>query len=129
LVDDFIAAEKLQLKNMTKSAKGTIEEPGTNVKQKSGLNRSMLDLGIGIFFDIIRYKSGWQGKMFVQVPPQNTSNTCNICGYSDKNNRKTQSEFICLKCGHSENADFNASENIKGKGIPFFRQREALACA
>jgi putative transposase len=129
LAYDFIAAEKLQLKNMTKSAKGTIEEPGTNVKQKSGLNRSMLDLGIGIFFDIIRYKAKYQGKMFVQVPPQNTSNTCAICGYSHKDNRKTQSEFVCLKCGHSENADFNASENIKGKGIPFFRQREALACA
>lgn len=126
---DFIAAEKLQIKNMTKSAKGTKEEPGKNVKQKSGLNRSMLDLGLGIFYDIVRYKSLWQGKMFVQVPPQNTSNTCAICGYSDKNNRKTQSEFVCLKCGHSENADYNASENIKGEGIPFFRQRETLVCA
>jgi len=129
LLYDFISAEKLQLKNMTKSAKGTIEEPGTNVKQKNGLNRSMLDLGLGIFFDIIRYKAKYQGKMFVQVPPQNTSNTCSVCGYSHKNNRKTQSEFICLKCGHEENADFNASENIKGKGIPIFRQRETLVCA
>jgi putative transposase len=114
---------------MTKSAKGTVEEPGKNVKQKSGLNRSMLDLGLGIFYDILRYKSSHQGKMFVQVPPQNTSNTCAACGYSDKNNRKTQSEIVCLKCGHSENADFNASENIKREGVPFFRQREAIACA
>ena len=129
LLYDFIAAEKLQLKNMTKSAKGTIEEPGTNVKQKSGLNRSMLDLGLGIFFDIIRYKAKYQGKMFVQVPPQNTSNTCSVCGYSHKENRKTQSQFVCLSCGHAENADENASKNIKGKGIPVFRQREALACA
>ena len=129
LLYDFIAAEKLQLKNMTKSAKGTIEEPGINVKQKSGLNRSMLDLGLGIFFDIIRYKAKYQGKMFIQVPPQNTSNTCSICGYSHKENRKTQSQFVCLSCGHAENADENASKNIKGKGIPIFRQREALACA
>lgn len=126
---DFIAAEKLQIKNMTKSANGTIEEPGKNIKQKSGLNRSMLDLGLGIFYDIVRYKSLWKGKMFVQVPPQNTSNTCSVCGYSDKNNRKTQSEFVCLKCGYSENADFNAAENIKGEGISFFRQRETLVCA
>jgi len=129
LTYDFISAEKLQLKNMTKSAKGTVEEPGTNVKQKSGLNRSMLDLGLGIFYDIIRYKSLWQGKMFVQVPPQNTSNTCSVCGFSHKDNRKTQSEFICLKCGHSENADYNASQNIKREGIPYFRQRETIVCA
>ena len=129
LLYDFIAAEKLQLKNMTKSAKGTIEEPGVNVKQKSRLNRSMLDLGLGIFFNIIRYKAKYQGKMFVQVPPQNTSNTCAVCGYSHKENRETQSQFVCLSCGHAENADENASKNIKGKGIPVFRQRETLVCA
>ncbi len=125
---DFIVAEKLQLKNMTKSAKGTVDEPGKHVQQKSGLNRSMLDLGLGMFFDIIRYKSLWMGKEFVQVNPRNTSNTCEICGYSHRDNRKTQSEFLCLSCGHSENADFNASKIIKREGIPLFRQREALAC-
>ena len=129
LAYDFISAEKLQLKNMTKSAKGTVEDPGKNVKQKSGLNRSMLDLGLGIFYDIIRYKALWQGKMFVQVPPQNTSNTCSICEFSHKDNRKTQSEFVCLNCGHSENADYNASKNIKREGIPYFRKRETLVCA
>ena len=115
---------------MTKSAKGTIEEPGKNVKQKSGLNRSMLDLGLGMFYDIIRYKAEWQGKMFAQIDPKNTSNTCPICGFSHKDNRKTQADFVCLKCDHSENADYNASQIIKGKGIPLFRQREAfIACA
>ena len=129
LAYDFISAEKLTIRNMTKSAKGTVEDPGKNVKQKSGLNRSMLDLGLGMFYDIIRYKALWQGKMFVQIPPQNTSNTCSVCGFSHKDNRKTQSEFVCLKCGHSENADYNASQNIKRKGIPYFRQCEAEVCA
>jgi len=129
LAYDFISAEKLQLRNMTKSAKGTVEEPGINIKQKSGLNRSMLDLGLGIFYDIIRYKSLWQGKVFVQIPPQKTSNTCSVCGFSYSGNRRSQSEFVCLKCGHSENADYNASQNIKREGIPYFRKRETTVCA
>lgn len=126
---DFILAEKLQIKNMTKSAKGTIEEPGKNIKQKSGLNRSLLDLGIGMFFGILQYKSQWQGKTFFQVPPQYTSQKCSICGYIDKENRKTQSEFLCIKCGHEQNADENASNNILREGISHFCQREVLACA
>jgi len=114
---------------MTKSAKGTVDNPGKCVKQKSGLNRSMLDLGLGMFFGIISYKSEWQGKMFVQVPPQYTSQKCSACGYVDKENRKTQESFLCVRCGHKQNADHNASNNILREGISHFHKREPLGCA
>jgi len=126
---DFISAEKLNLKNMTKSAKGTIEEPGKNVKQKAGLNRSMLDLGLGMFFKIVNYKSEWQGKMLVQINPAYTSQQCSACYHVEAGNRKSQSEFLCLACGYKANADYNAAKNILREGISHFRQREALACA
>jgi len=125
---DFIIAEKLKVRNMTKSAKGTIENPGKNVKQKSGLNRSMLDLGIGMFFEFLQYKSGWQRKTFSQVPPPYTSQTCSVCSFVDAKNRNRE-KFLCLKCGHEQNADWNASNNIKREGISHFCKREALACA
>ncbi|HHB95145.1 MAG TPA: hypothetical protein ENK88_08370, partial [Campylobacterales bacterium] len=54
---------------------------------------------------------------FVKVNPQYTSQICNRCGYKDKNNRKTQSKFKCLRCHHEINADINASENIEQRGL------------
>ncbi|MHB1530366.1 MAG: zinc ribbon domain-containing protein, partial [Acidiferrobacteraceae bacterium] len=44
------------------------------------------------------------------------SRTCAECGHIDKRNRKTQSEFLCVACGHSSNADDNAARNISGRG-------------
>lgn len=126
---DFIVVEKLQLKNMTKSAKGNTENPGKNVKQKSGLNKSLLDLGIGMFFDIIKYKSIWQGKTLIQVDPKYTSQKCSTCGHTCRENRQTQKLFVCVNCGYTTNADENASNNILRAGSSHFRKREAIACA
>jgi putative transposase len=114
---DTIVCEKLKIKNMTKSSKGTKEKHGKNVKQKSGLNRSLLDGAFSQFYTILKYKAEEYGKRFIQVDPKYTSQTCSKCGYIDKNNRLSQSEFVCLKCGHTENADFNAAKNILKKGL------------
>lgn len=124
-----IFVENLKLKNMTKSAKGTIGNPGVNVKQKRSLNRSMIDLGIGIFFNQLEYKSAWQGKSFSKVDPKYTSQICSECGHASKENRKSQSDFCCQSCGYSTNADYNASLNIlkRGLGKSSSRKRVALA--
>ena len=114
---DTIVCEELQIKNMTKSASGTIEDPGTNVKAKSGLNKSLLDGAYYRFFQMLRYKCNLYGKTFIQVPPHNTSLTCSNCGYKDKGNRPSQETFECLKCGHKDNADTNASKNILKLGL------------
>ena len=64
----------------------------------------------------IEYKSVIAGLSVVVVDPRNTSRTCSVCGHCDKANRKSQSKFECLKCGHSENADQNAAKNIRTRG-------------
>ena len=124
-----IIVEDLRLVNMIRSAKGTVEDPGKCVKAKSGLNRSMLDLGVGIFFEMLAYKTTERGGTFEKVNPAYTSQTCNKCGYRSRDNRKSQAEFVCVKCGHEANADLNASENILGRGSAFDHQRGAVAHA
>ena len=65
----------------------------------------------------IVYKAKAAGIPVVFVDPKNTSRTCSSCGYCDKANRKSQSQFLCLQCGLQANADFNASRNIARKGL------------
>ena len=116
LNNNLIVVENLKLRNMTKSAKGSVENPGKNVAQKSGLNRSMLDLGVGSFFSMLEYKSEYYGRDFVKVDPKYTSQTCHKCNHRSKENRKIQSQFACVKCGHTANADYNAAVNILQAG-------------
>ena len=112
----MIYVEDLQVSNMSKSAKGTIEQPGRNVAQKSGLNRSILDQGWGEFRRQLEYKSAWRGGFVIAVPPHHTSQTCPCCGHTDKENRPTQAEFECVKCGYLNNADVVGALNILARG-------------
>ena len=112
---DHVVIEDLKLKNMTRSAKGTIEAPGKNVKAKSGLNRVILNANLGQVSQFLAYKLKYKGKILEKVPPMNTSITCGECGHIDKKNRVTQALFKCMKCGYNKDADFNAAGNIKRK--------------
>ena len=112
----MIYVEDLQVSNMSKSAKGTIEAPGTNVAQKSGLNLAILDQGWYEFRRQLEYKSAWRGGYVIAVPPQNTSRTCPCCGYTDKENRPTQAQFACIECGYNENADVVGALNVLERG-------------
>lgn len=115
----IVVLEDLRVKNMSASAKGTVEDPGRNVKAKSGLNRSILRQGWGMFRDQLRYKTEREGGLLVLVDPKNTSRRCSNpdCGHTSKSNRKDQQTFECEKCGHTENADKNAAKNIKALGL------------
>lgn len=119
LVQDFdiCIIEDLKIKNMTKSAKGNIENPGKQVKQKSGLNRSFLESSPTQFVNLLEYKIKLNDKILIRIDPKYTSQTCNKCQYKDKANRKNQSKFKCLNCGYTINADINASKNILDKGL------------
>ena len=112
-----VVLEDLRVTNMTASAKGTIEQPGTNVRAKSGLNRRILDQGWGEFRRQLDYKLAWNGGTLLLVDPRNTSRTCAACGYVSAENRKTQATFVCVACGHAHNADTNAAINILARGI------------
>ena len=111
-----IVIEDLTLRNMTKSAKGTIEEPGTQVAQKTGLNRSLHDAGLGIFVGMLAYKVEKAGGDLIKVNPQYTSQTCAMCEHVSPNSRKSQARFECVSCGHTDHADINAAINIARRG-------------
>ena len=112
----MIYIEDLQVSNMSKSAKGTVEAHGKNVKQKSGLNRSILDQSWFEFRRQLSYKTQWRGGFLVAVPAQNTSRTCPCCGHVAKENRQTQANFECVECGYTENADVVGALNVLGRG-------------
>lgn len=72
------------------------------------------------YFDLqtkIEYKAKEAGIQIVYIEPKYTSQRCSKCGYIDRENRPEQSKFICRKCGFSENADYNASQNIGIRNI------------
>ena len=112
----MIVLEDLKVKNMTKSAKGTIDNPGKNVKAKSGLNKSILDQGWGEFKRQLEYKQKWRGGDVILVNPKYTSQACSVCNNVCADNRTSQSEFKCVACGHKTNADFNAALNVLRAG-------------
>ena len=102
---------------MSASAKGTADEPGRNVADKSGLNKSILDQGWGRFRQMLEYKQLWRGGEVIAIRPQYTSQTCSSCGVIDKASRASQAEFSCVHCGYVVNADVNATKNILAVGL------------
>lgn len=113
----FIAVEDLQVSNMTRSAKGTLEAPGRNVAAKSGLNKAILDQGWGMFRAMLEYKQLWRGGELVAVKPHYTSQRCAECGHVSPQNRLSQAEFRCVACGHTDHADVNAARNVLADGL------------
>ncbi|MGC8530256.1 MAG: RNA-guided endonuclease InsQ/TnpB family protein, partial [Leptospirillia bacterium] len=116
LTQAVVFVEDLKIRTMSRSARGWVESPGKNVRQKAGLNRSILSRGWGTFLTLLEYKLARNGGVLVRVPPQYTSQTCSTCGHVSPKNRKTQEAFVCMVCGHAENADVNAAKNIKRVG-------------
>jgi putative transposase len=112
----LVCVEDLQIRNMSKSAAGTREEPGRMVRQKSGLNRSILDQGWGLFRQQLEYKLEWNGGLLLVVPPHNTSRTCPCCTHISQDNRKTQAQFECMACGYKNHADVVGAMNILERG-------------
>ncbi len=119
-----VVMEKLQTKDMTRSAKGTAEEPGKNVKQKAGLNRSILNVGWNGLELKLAYKLQERGGELIFVNPAFTSQTCAQCGHIDKENRESQARFLCVACGHDANADHNAAINILRRSAAFTRMED-----
>ena len=108
-----VVVEDLRVKAMTASAEGTVDAPGTNVRQKAALNREILATGWSQLRSMLEYKAG----RVLAVPPAYTSQTCRKCSTVGAMNRRSQSEFKCVHCGHRGNADINAALNILASGI------------
>ena len=112
-----LAIEDLQVLNMSASAAGTVEQPGKRVRQKAGLNRGILDAAWAEVARQLTYIIQWAGGQALRVPAAYSSQECRICGHTHADNRKSQSLFSCVACGHNENADLNAAQNILARGI------------
>jgi putative transposase len=112
----MVCIEDLQVRNMSKSAAGTLDQPGNNVRAKSGLNKSILDQGWFEFRRQLDYKLAWNGGWLIAVPPQNTSRTCPACLHVSADNRQTQARFECVECGFEENADLVGAINVLRAG-------------
>lgn len=112
----MIVIEDLKVSNMSKSAAGTVSQPGRNVRAKSGLNRSILDQGWYEMRRQLEYKQLWRGGQVLAVPPAYTSQRCACCGHTAKENRLSQSQFRCQVCGYTANADVNGARNILAAG-------------
>lgn len=112
----LVVIEDLKVQNMSRSASGTLDHPGKNVRVKAGLNKSILDQGWFEFRRRLAYKLAWLGGTLLLVPPQYTSQTCSHCGCVDKSDRVSQAKFKCTACGFECNADHNAALNILAAG-------------
>jgi len=112
----MVCIEDLQVRNMSRSAAGSTENPGKHVRAKAGLNRSILDQGWFEFRRQLDYKLSWNGGSLILVPPQNTSRRCLQCDHVAAENRRRQERFHCIACGFEANADLVGAINILRAG-------------
>ncbi|HEX5969003.1 MAG TPA: transposase [Intrasporangium sp.] len=106
---DVIRVEDLNVRGMTRTARGTTGAPGRNVRQKAGLNRGILAQGWGQLVTRLEHKAPGRVE---KVNAAYTSQCCSVCGHVDARSRESQARFVCTSCGYTSNADVNAARNI-----------------
>ena len=106
---DVIRVENLDIRALTRSARGTADAPGRNVAAKAGLNRAILRSGWGLLVRRITDKAPGRVE---KVPPAFTSQCCSACGHIAAESRESQALFCCVACGYACNADVNAARNV-----------------
>jgi transposase len=106
---DLIRVEDLKIGHMTRSAKGSAQNPGRNVRAKAGLNREIMRSGWGLLVRRLEQKAPGRVQ---KISPAFTSQRCSECGHLDANSRESQARFVCTACGFAGNADVNAARNI-----------------
>ena len=109
---------------MTASAKGTVDQPGTQVRQKAGLNRAIRERGWGLYVTLLAYKGAARGGQVIRVPAAYSSQECPRCGHRTKANQPTRDGFGCQECGYEQMADVKAAETMEDRG----RQRWGVPC-
>ncbi|MEG9457892.1 MAG UNVERIFIED_CONTAM: transposase [Methylobacterium ajmalii] len=111
----LVVLEDLRIRNMTRSIAGTVEEPGTNVAQKRGLNRSILDAGWGKLVQFVRYKAARAGGELICVDARGTSQECRRCGAVVPKPLSLR-QHVC-PCGLDEHRDVNSAGVIRDRGL------------
>ncbi|SNQ48382.1 transposase (fragment) [Frankia canadensis] len=121
---DLIRVEDLNIRGMTRSARGTIVEPGRKVRQKSGLNRAILAGGWGLLVQRLEQKAPGRVE---KVRAAYTSQRCSVRGHAAAESRESQARFRCVACASQGNADVNAARNIAAGRAVTARGGTALA--
>lgn len=125
---ELIVVEDLKIANLLRRAqpKPDPDNPGqflpNGARAKSGLNRSISDAGWGQFVSILRAKAEDAGRTWIEVDPRHTSDRCECCGHAARENRVSQAEFACQRCGHTAPADEHAARNILRAGLALHAQ-------
>jgi putative transposase len=113
----LVAVEDLDVAAMTRSARGSVDEPGRSVRAKAGLNREILERGWGELYRQLEYKCEWYGARLVVVPAAYSSQTCSACNTVDRRSRESQARYACRLYGHTEHADINAARVILARAF------------
>jgi putative transposase len=120
---DVIRLEDLKIKDITRSATGTLAQPGRGIRQKAGLNRGILASGWGLLARRLQDKA--PGRI-EKISPAFTSQRCSACGTVDAKSRESQADFACRSCGYLCHADVNAARNIAAGHAVTARGRSPL---
>jgi putative transposase len=134
---DTICLEDLNVKGMSARCKPKKDEIGKHIANgqaaKSGLNKSVLDMGWAEFRTMLEYKAEWYGKNICVIGRfEPSSKLCSSCGAINKSLILSDREWVCDGCGKIHDRDENAAKNIKKIGLrnkPSASQREASVCA
>ncbi|WDZ90526.1 transposase [Nocardiopsis sp. HUAS JQ3] len=117
LAEEFgvVGVEDLHIAGMVRAARGTVEAPGTNVAQKSGLNRAIAGQAWGRTVTLLEYKLADRGGHLVRVPAPYTSRRCSACQAITEGSRESRDRFVCKApgCGYAAHADINAACNVE----------------
>jgi putative transposase len=113
----IVVVEDLRIRNMCRSARGTVERPGSNVQAKAALNRSILGMAWGKTERMLIYKCFLHGGVLVKVDPRNSSKECARCGHTAAASRVDQATFRCGACTYETNADTNAAQVVLQRGL------------
>jgi len=120
----LVVLENLRVTNMTRSARGTLEQPGRQVRQKATLNRAILQSGWGMLCQRLAQVCPEQGSRLRLMSPVNSSRTCHVCQTVDPASRESQAVFACTACGWTGNADTNAARVILQRGTAAGRRTD-----
>jgi putative transposase len=116
IIQNAIPGSTLVLENLT-NLRDT-SQMGRGKKNKHVENKRRLHgWTFAQLYDFIAYKAQERGITAIRIDPRHTSQTCSHCGHQARNNRRSQSLFLCRSCGYCLNADLNASYNIRDKHI------------
>ena len=120
---DLLVVEDLRIRNLVRRppVRPDPDQPGgflpIRAGAKAGLHRSIHDAGWAQFLSILRAKAEEAGRVVIDVDARHTSDRCEACGHTAKENRPSQAVFYCRRCGHTVDADEQAARNILRAGL------------